>query len=260
MKVSLGVVHGDKVDGWFLHMMIGMLTSRHNEHPLDDHVFVRSGPLLSMGRGQCAGSFVTNGDADALLMLDSDQYATPDVVYAHIDAFARIREQDPTVGVLAGITFISKDPKGDVIYPNLWGFDQKHPMSTRQLQLYPKDSLIEIAAAGCSNMLIAREVLEHFANENVNPFHHVNIVDYGAFASTVAGLDDTDKIEAVTRATFEDADQFGEDLSFCYRVREAGFKIYCHTGAIYQHSKHILLGEQEYDAAVARHRKEPAAP
>jgi hypothetical protein len=258
VKISLGVVHGDKIDAWFFHSVMGLLTSHHGQYEFMDHVCVRSGPLLAQGRGQLVGSFLTNTTSDALLMIDSDQYATPDVIYSHADVFRRTREQHPEVGIVAGLTYIATTPQdADILYPNIWQIGQ-HPLQMSQMTTYPKDTLIEVGAMGCSNMMIAREVLQQFADQNVNPFHHKSIVDYQLLVDGIATLDDRVKRAEVAQRTVEEADQFGEDLSFCYRVRQNGWKITCHTGIIYEHSKAILLNETMYDAAVARHTtKEP---
>lgn len=252
MKTSLGIVHGDKIDAWFFHTILGLLTSSHDKFPLKDHVAVRSGPLLSQGRGKLAGAFLTQTTSDALLMLDSDQYATPEVIYSHIDAFERIRADHPDVGILAGVTYIATDPaKADVLYPNIW-MPGHHPGQMLQMGVYPKDTCMEIAAAGCSNMIVHRDVLQQFADENINPFHHLSIVDYGILAQGITAADPAQRPQ-ILKSVIEDADQWGEDLSFCRRVRDRGWKIMCHTGIQYEHAKSILLDEQMYDAAVARH-------
>lgn len=251
MKVSVGVVHGGQIDAWFFHTMIGLLQSTTPNHSLDHHVCIRSGPLLSAGRGTLVNTFLEQTDSDALLMLDSDQSCTPEIAFTLIDLFARLRDERPDVGILCGITFISKDERADVLYPNVWA-KGRHDNEIVQLTTYPKDSLLEIGAAGCSNMIVHRDVLQEFYDQRINPFHHIPIVDWVTLA---AGID---KIEPESRAehlrnTVWDADQYGEDISFCKRVRANGHKILAHTGIIFDHSKNVLLGEKEYDAAVARH-------
>lgn len=239
--------------------MVGLLQTGNSEHRLDHHVCIRSGPLLSAGRGTLVNTFLEQTDSDALLMLDSDQHCYPETVYTLIDLFAKLRVERPDTGILCGITYISKDERADVLYPNLWAAAPP-PHQQVQITTYPKDSLIEIAAAGCSNMIVARETLQTFHDQKINPFHHIPIIDWPQLA---AGLDDVDPVRRADylRKIVWDADQYGEDLSFCKRVRDAGYKIYAHTGIIFDHSKNVLLGEREYDAAVQRHTtKEPEAP
>lgn len=256
MNVSVGVVHGGQIDAWFFHTMIGLLQSTTPNHKLDHHVCIRSGPLLSAGRGTLVNTFLEQTDSDALLMLDSDQVCTPEVAFTLIDLFAKLRAEQPDVGILCGITFISKDERGDVLYPNIWA-KGRHDNEIVQLTTYPKDSLIDIGAAGCSNMIVHRSVLEEFYDQQINPFHHIPIVDWDMLAAGLNKIRVEDHASHIRRVVW-DADQYGEDISFCKRVRANGHKIVAHTGIIFDHSKNVLLGEKEYDAAVERHtHKEP---
>lgn len=258
MNVSVGVVHGGTVDAWFFHTMVGLLQSTTPDHKLDHHICIRSGPLLSAGRGTLTNTFIEQTDSDALLMLDSDQHCYPETVFTLVDLFAKLRAEDSTIGILCGITYISKDERADVLYPNIWA-KGKHEGEQVQLTVYPKDTLVEIAAAGCSNMIVAREVLEKFHTEKINPFHHLPIIDWDMLAVGLEKMP-ADDWAAHLKKTIWDADQYGEDLSFCRRVRDSGYKILAHTGIIFDHSKNVLLGQPEYDAAVRRHTtKEPEA-
>lgn len=258
MNVSIGIVHGGNVDAWFFHTMVGLLQTGNEKHRLDHHVCIRSGPLLAAGRGTLVNTFLDQTDSDALLMLDSDQHCYPETVYTLIELFANLRAERPDTGVLCGITFISKDERADVLYPNIWA-KGRHPGEMVQLTTYPKDSLFEIGAAGCSNMIVGRDVLQKFHDDGINPFHHIPIVDWVALADSTKKVAESD-LAAHLKTTILNADQYGEDLSFCRRVADAGYKLYTHTGIIFDHSKNVLLGEPEYDAAVRRHTtKEPDA-
>lgn len=255
----MGVVHGGTIDAWFFHTMVGLLQTQSEQHKLDHHICIRSGPLLSAGRGTLVNTFLEQTDSDALLMLDSDQHCYPETIFTLIDLFAKLRADDPRNGILCGITYISKDERADVLYPNLWA-QGRHDNQQVQMTVYPKDSLVEIAGAGCSNMIVAREVLEKFHEKQVNPFHHLPIIDWEMLSVGLEKLSPNEWADHL-RTTIWDADQYGEDLSFCRRVRANGYRILAHTGIVFDHSKNVLLGEPEYDAAVKRHTtKEPEAP
>jgi hypothetical protein len=118
-------------------------------------------------------------------------------------------------------------------------------------QTYPPNALIEVAAVGCSNLALGRPVAQHFVDQNINPFHHISILDWQKLAGDVAGWDDPDKIEQTMREAVWRADQLGEDMSFCTRVRDAGWRILCHTGLEFAHSKTYLLDGDDYRKAVA---------
>ena len=49
--------------------------------------------------------------------------------------------------------------------------------------------------------------------------------------------------------------RFGEDLSFCYRAREAGFRIFCDTDTLIKHiGDEVLIGEEEYLQELERRK------
>lgn len=257
MKVTLGTVHGQEINSWYHHSMVRLLT--HNQglisakidvpHTIEDHLCIRSGPLLSAGRGILAGTFLQNTDSDALLMLDSDMVYTPELIYRHIDYFAQCREQHPDLGILAGLAFISSDPRNAHPLPNLYSKRDQHSDQLLQLTNYPQNALVEIEAAGAACIIIAREVIQKFADEKINPFHHIPLLNWGMLARNVAAMDNPAQIEAEMKYAVWGADQCGEDISFCMRVRQAGYKIFSHTGLIYDHAKSTLLGEGEYRTA-----------
>ena len=249
MKVSLGVVHGSEISGWYHHSMVGLLTKNNpTDHVLDDHICDRSGPLLSAGRGVLAGQFLTQTDSDALLMLDSDMVFTPERIYQHIEVFAECRKTYPDLGVLGGLAFISSDPRNAKPQPNLW-MPGKHPGQFHQLVNYPPSALVEVGGTGGACLLIAREVLEKFAGEKINPFHHIPLVNWPMLARNVMQMDDIHQAAEEMRYATWGADQCGEDISFCMRVHQAGYRIFVHTGLIYDHAKSTLLGEQEFQMA-----------
>lgn len=249
MKVALGIVHGESVNSWYHHSVVGFLQKNNpTHHVFHDHICIRSGPLLSAGRGVLAGQFLENTDADALLTLDSDMVFEPERIYQHVTAFEQIREQHPDVGVLGGLAFISADARCRNPLPNVWVPGQ-HEGQFLQLSDFPRDSLIEVGATGAACLIIAREVLEKFAGEKVNPYHHIPLVNWPMLARNVKFSDDIDQIAAELKSAVWRADQCGEDISFCMRVRDAGYKIFLHTSLIYDHAKSTLLGVEEFDRA-----------
>lgn len=81
----------------------------------------------------------------------------------------------------------------------------------------PENSLVEVDATGAGCLFIHREVLEKFRENNIYPFHR-----------------EYDKDGTVYR---------GEDIYFCRRAKELGYKIYVHTGYIAHHYKTVDLVE-----------------
>lgn len=258
VKITYGSIYGRDVDSWHYMSVIDLLMQGP---PVgykwsDAAVGIRSGPLLSSGRGQCLYSFVEQTNGDLLTMIDSDQAFSPDLYWNLCNMFIQAREEYPTLGILAGVTWMSGHPKLVNPLPNIWK-QGRHKGEYIHLTTYPPDSLIELAAVGCSNLVISREVAQWFIDEGhrlghgINPFHHMNVLNYEALARDIMNCDDIEKAATTIRDAVWNSDQLGEDLSFCTRVREAGFRIFCHTGLEFPHSKNYLLDGDDYRTAVA---------
>lgn len=243
------------MDGWFVNSLVDLITGRtkKNEYPIDDWVLIRSGPLLSAGRGVLAGTFLEQTDAEILVMLDDDMVFNPAHIYELVDVLVRVREKDPTVGAVGGLAFISNHPRLETPLPNIWMPHPKKPYEMYHLSEFPESTLIEIGSTGGACVAIHREVLERFAAKKVNPFHHVTKVDWLHLARRIQGVTPEEAAEMIREASW-DADQYGEDMSFFLRVRDAGYKVLAHTGIIFDHSKTTLLGLEEYQRAVERRK------
>lgn len=258
MKVAVGTVHGEDINGWYFHSILGLQawtrthtdTSSPSFVDIDDYVMVRSGPALALGRGRLVNAFLEQTDADALLMIDADMGFEAQTIVAMVTAFSEMRDAHDSVGILGGLAFISNDPRAHAPQPNLWIENPRIPGNIVKLPEYAPDTLYEVAATGGACVIIGRDVLEKVTAEG-NPFHHINLVNYPMLARNLVSMDDPAAIETMIRAHVEVSDQLGEDLSFCYRVRQAGFRVFVHTGFRFDHAKAILVGEPEYQAAQA---------
>lgn len=259
MKIAIGIVHGQDMDGWFVNSLVDLMTSRTTDdrYELHDYVLIRSGPLLAAGRGVLVGQFLEQTDADILVMLDDDMVFNPPHIYELVDVLVRSREQDPTIGAVGGLAFISNHPRLQKPMPNMWIPHPQQPHTMMHMSEFPRDSLIEVGSTGGACVAIHREVIQGFSERGINPFHHACKVDWLELAREMQRLDDPVKAAELAQQTVWDADQFGEDMSFFLRVRDAGWKVLIHTGIIFDHSKSTLLGLEEYERAVERH-KNPA--
>lgn len=254
MKVTVGAVHGENVDGWFFHSMVGLhsLLRKSNHLDVDDEVIVRSGPLLSAGRGHLAASFLEQTKGEALVMLDSDMVFESQTIVEMVQTFEKLRaEYGENVGMLGGLAFISNNPRLHSPMPNIWMADPQIPERLIHQSTFPRNALLEIGATGGACIIIHRQVFEAIGR---HWFHHIPALQWPLLARDVAKMDDPLEIENLLRSTVWDADQLGEDMSFCIRARAHGFRIFLHTGLIFDHAKSTLLGLEEYDRAVEDHR------
>lgn len=257
MKIVIGTVHGEDVNGWFFHSMLGLASyvrkvsgDEHSVNYLhqDDWAIVRSGPALALGRGRLIGTFLDDTDGDALVMLDADMAFTPDIIVSMVNAFSQMRETYENVGMLGGLAFICNEPRAEHPKPNLW-VEEGPPGHITALDTYEPDTLYEVAATGGACVIIAREVLEELVKDGdraINPFHHVPLVNWHMVARSLVDMDDANEIQEYLQSHVLGADQLGEDLSFCYRMKKAGYRIFVHTGLRFDHAKSTLIGEPEY--------------
>ena len=271
MKVVIGTVHGEEVSGWFFHSIVNLATyiRRHTKHDAaflncDDWALVRSGPALALGRGKLVGTFLEQTDGDALIMLDSDMAFQPDTIVAMVNAFEAIRkEHGSEAALLGGLAFISNDPRHTKPVPNIWADNPEIPGYIYGVHDYQPNTLYEVAATGGACVIVHRDALEAVTKDGdrpVNPFHHVPIIDWIMLARALEGMDGTtEQKAAMLRDIVLGADQLGEDLSFCQRLRNAGYRLFLHTGLRFDHAKSTLVGEQEFFRAVQDARAGQAA-
>ncbi len=228
MKLAIGVVHGDDIDGWFYTSVTDLLTARIGTLgpellPLWDVINVRSGPALQVGRGLLVETFLTRSDADVLLMLDSDMVFMPQTIYQMWQLYLRLPEHNgPSAKILGGLAFLAyaaTERQPGFIQPNLWDEEDDQLVA---LTDYPRDTLVEVAATGAACLMVHREVFEKIAAEQ------------GA-----RGL-------WFNHHHYPDGRPLGEDLSFCRRARKAGYPIIVHTGLRFGHTKPMVISERDY--------------
>jgi len=271
VKVVIGTVHGEEVNGWFFHSIVNLASfirrNSHGKHTAtvldaDDWALVRSGPAMALGRGKLIGTFLEQTDGDALVMLDSDMAFTPDTILAMVNAFEEIRkEHGEEAAMLGGLAFISNDPRHTHPIPNLWADNPEAPGYIRAVHEYQPNTLYEIAATGGACLIVHRDALEKITKDEngrgINPFHHVPIIDWIMLARALDQSEGTiDQKAEMLKNIVLNADQLGEDLSFCQRLRNAGFRLFLHTGLRFDHAKSTLIGEPEYFRAVQEARRE----
>jgi hypothetical protein len=262
-KVTLGAIYGLNVDAWYFQSFMDlMLRTPPEGFAWADNAVVacKSGPLLSQARGHVLGNFAENTDADCLVYIDTDQVFTPELFWNLVACFKWQKEQVAETGIVAGVTWMSGHPKLETPLPNIWGARRgAHIGQYHILDTYPSDTILEVAACGFSNLVIGRDVATHFASQGINPFHHISVTNWEAMAQDFAGWDDPAKIAEAMRNAVWNADQLGEDLSACARIRDAGYRIFVNTNLEFPHSKTYLLDGDDYRRAVAR-AQEPVTP
>lgn len=150
---------------------------------------------------------------DRILWFDSDMDFAPDTMQR---LAARL---DEGLDFCSGIYFARKAPVKPIVYKNVgWnmhGEDENEvtPMAISYKD-YPKDSLFEIEGAGFGIVMHTTTMIKAVGDK------------YGLPFSPILG--------------------FGEDLSFCMRARELGYKLYCDSSIKAGHVGMGVISEEHY--------------
>jgi hypothetical protein len=183
-----------------------------------------TGPFISKVRSDIAARFVASGH-DWLWFVDSDitfSLATLPALLKHADP-----EDRP---VLAGLYLLPAGQdyatgSGQTLQryvPALYQPDRdaQGRFGFTSLTTWPEDDLLQVGACGAGCLLIHRSVFTRLDQ---------------AAAPGGAGLWFAERII--------DGRPFGEDMSFCTRLADAGIPLYAHTGIRAGHVKLMQLGE-----------------
>ncbi len=144
-------------------------------------------------------------NCDYLFMIDDDQLADPDLVF---------RLAAHNVDVVGALTFTRNAPHNPVIYEKVEGFDPscgKDYSFVRQVQSYPRNTLVECDAVGFGAVLIK-----------------------------------TDLFRKMPAPWFMGSHGTGEDIHFCLEARKHGFRVYMDTSQKMGHLTKPLVVTEEY--------------
>lgn len=148
---------------------------------------------------------------DRILWLDSDMTFSPDI-------FKRISKiMDAGAEMVSGLYFKRREPFEPVIYKfcDLTDNDKgiKVP-GTVTYDDYPKDTIFEIEACGFGGVMTSVELIKRVAEK------------FGA--------------------PFMPAEGFGEDMSFCRRVKAIGAKMFCDSSVKMGHVGYRPITEEDW--------------
>lgn len=184
-----------------------------------------SGPnSLVEGRNMAVTHFLDKTDDEWLFFVDTDMGFKPDALDSLL--LAAHPTERPVVG---GLCFAMKHmgPDGQGGYkvlpvPTLFMFarNDKQGIGFANRFIYPPETLVQVAGTGAAFILIHRSVLVKLRELHGDGWF--NFVQYG------------------------DGAQVSEDLSFCWRLGEAGFPIFVDTRVKVTHHKELWLGEADY--------------
>lgn len=208
----------------------------------------QTGPLLSMGRGQLCQAFLET-DATWMVSSDADCAFAPEVPHQMVDLAERLYHEQGLKMLGAPVWIVKFDGHGNIASaaPNVYKVVQAAegewlvPVAAGEL---PENNLCTVGAVGAAFLVLHRELLEKVRDEACGGkphwWHHLPTPRLPASPEVLAVLE-----AAAERLQVEPGDllrdQYGEDTSFCRRVRAVGEQIYIHTGVEIGHAKTVTV-------------------
>lgn len=177
-----------------------------------------SGSLVYANRDQLAKMAMAD-NTDYVLWLDSDMVFDPDMMERFI------ADMEAGYDIVSCLCFRRRDPWTPVLYKTIRIGLGEDPNITEEYPDYPKDQIFEIDACGFGAVMVRTKVIW----DMVKRFHTSFIPVYG----------------------------FGEDISFCIRAKQMGYKIVCDSRIKVGHLAQTVVNELTYKA-IERSKEDAA--
>jgi GT2 family glycosyltransferase len=187
---------------------------------LGPFVRIKGSGLLSKMRNRVVKAFLENTTSDWLLMIDTDEQLTVETFDILVNA-----AHDKERPVVSGLVFAAFDAHKHPYPKPVPAIFQDAPEGFLPLFKYDRNSLFEIDACGTGCVLIHRSVLEKM-RDNADPHQGTDWCWF--WDGPIEG------------------NWISEDLLFSRRIRQLGFPIYVHTGAVLPHQKSYWLSEEHH--------------
>lgn len=168
------------------------------------------GSLVYSSRNELARRAVEMG-ADYIFWLDSDMVFEPDTLER---MFTTLREQEGTYDIITGVYFRRVAPYSPVLYEGL-KIDENGACTWKELTEIP-DGVFEVEGCG--------------------------------FGCVLLPVDAILSVQAKFGTLFWPIGGTGEDLSFCWRVRECGYRIGCDPRIPLGHVGNQIINRRFYES------------
>lgn len=177
----------------------------------ETQISFRVSSLVYDSRNLLAGEAVSQG-YDRILFLDSDMVFQPDLL------IRLSKDLDEGRDYVCGLFFRRKPPYKPVIYKDLHYHRDglKLDMKLEPYLDYPQNEIFEVAGSGFGAVMMTTELVNKVGDKFGYPF------------SPEMG--------------------FGEDLSFCWRVKQLGIPMYCDSSVRVGHVGIGTISEETYFA------------
>lgn len=218
-KITIGICSPGYVSTLF---MASILDLARSQKVLGQFITLEGSGVISRLRNQVVSTFLEKTNDDWLLMIDTDERLDIASFKKLIDA-ADAKKRP----IVSGLVFGGWQTGEIYLEPVPCIFRQAETGGLHAIHDYPKDSIIEIDAAGTGCLLIHRQVFEKI-REEADQLHQG---DKWCF--------------------FQDMplhqEWVGEDILFSLRVRGLGFPIHAVTGCILPHERRFWLSAEHHE-------------
>ena len=186
--------------------------------PGETHWATFSSSLVYESRSNLA-HVAMEGGYDRVLWLDSDISFDEDL------AERLAADMDQGLDYVCALVFTRRGLAKPAIYSDLGYFKHESGKTASYAKTfldYPRDSLFRVEASGMAACMMSVDVIRRVAEA----------YDYLGVFSPLPG-------------------NFGEDLSFCMRLKELGIEMYCDSRIKCGHEGYYTVNEEVFDAQVA---------
>lgn len=215
--VAIAWCHAGEIDTEFGLSMMQII--RENPKRVGTFYCVEGLGLLAKSRNILIKHFLEKTTDDWVLMLDADERISP-AVFSLLCSTA----DDTQRPVVAGLYFAALW-EGPSLRPVPLIFTADEEKGLQPWDNYPRDQVVEIAAAGTGALLMHRSALE-----KVRDAAPEGTKDWAWFQDGPIGNEKW----------------LSEDLMFCSKLTQVGVPMHAHTGAVIQHHKAIWVDEAHY--------------
>lgn len=167
------------------------------------------GSLIYDSRNKIAAQAIEMG-ADRILWLDSDMTFSPDL----LEKLSADLDEDEERVMVTGVYHRRVLPYTPVLFKDLE--NNNNALDWKGYDDYPKEGIFEIAGCGFGCVLMKTEILFNMAGR------------YGTWFEPMLGA--------------------GEDLAFCMRAHEIGYKIHCDPSVQCGHIGNLIVTSQFYES------------
>lgn len=217
-EVAVAIISPGHVRAELMTTLIQVILNQKSR--VNSLIFRQSGPLIDAARNRICEEFLQLED-EWLWFVDSDMVLEQDTLEKLLAV------ADPKTHPIVGALCFGRDAEG-IIFPTMYRLADTEGTFQRA-ETVPEEGLVEVDATGAACLLIHRDALKTIGDRQQAPFKW---------------FQETQIKDALV----------GEDVTFCFRARDAGYPIYVDCSNRIGHVKDVLLDMAAHKEFKRTHR------